>query len=467
MHKLASALAIALVLVLACTYEFDPDRVSAGGASGDAGNSGTAGSEPGAKDCSDAEDEEACPGGTCRNGACCTGCWDGLVCQTGDEAEACGRAGASCVPCEGKAPACSEERECVAERAVISVAASKTHTCASDRRNTLWCWGDNTSGVIGYVPGAVVALPEKLENGEWIEVAAGGIADTHSCAVHFGGSLWCWGDNGSGQLGLGTGATALEREPEQVSAEAWLALSAGERVTCGIRTDSTLWCWGSSELGRNAQATDTSEPTRIGGAAGYSNVSLRSSHGCAILERDLYCWGDDTHGQLGLAERPSEGFQARPALVAPAGAWRAVAVGSRHTCAARVDGSVWCWGANDFGQCGAAGASEVALRQVDGLEGVAELAAGQNHSCALTEDGKLSCWGSNDQGQLGDPLVTVSDAPVEVVGQRRFRSVAAGHLHTCAVERSGILYCWGEGGSGQLGTGDDVSRSTPTAILLR
>jgi len=311
----------------------------------------------------------------------------------------------------------------------------------------------------------LVAEPVVLSNGDWAEVATGGSQRTHACAIHFAGSLWCWGDNSQGQLGLGVTDLLLARAPANAGDGPWRTLAAGDGVSCGIRTDSTLWCWGSSDLGRNAQTADADTPRQIGAAAGYSKVSLRAAHGCAVLDRDLYCWGDDSDGQLGLETRPASGFQVRPALVALGTGWQTVAVGTRHTCGVRLDGSLWCWGNGDEGQAGPGGSSPVPVRLAAPNQ-VAEVAAGEAHTCALDSVGALFCWGLNAHGQLGVPDAASSESPVAVAPERRFRAVAVGYRHSCAVADTGVLFCWGAAESGQLGLGTTLDRFTPTALAF-
>jgi hypothetical protein len=210
------------LLVTACTTKFDAELLNAAGSSAVTG------------DCASSNEGDACPGGICRERSCCAGCWDGQSCRAGNEDSACGAAGADCSECAGSLPACGKGA-CLAKRSVISVAASALHTCVSDAGKTLWCWGDNSTAAAGGPNNdePFVELPQAFATGSWIEVAAGGSERTHACAVHFGGSLWCWGANSRGQLGLDPAMLPTARGPALVDEGPWLKLAAGDQVSCG------------------------------------------------------------------------------------------------------------------------------------------------------------------------------------------------------------------------------------------
>lgn len=301
--------------------------------------------------------------------------------------------------------------------------------------------------------------------GEWIEVAAGGRERTHSCAIHKGGSLWCWGDGLAGQLGLtfaGTEARSASA-PQRVGSDDWLNLAAGDRFSCGVRVDGTLWCWGSSERGRNAADADTDRPMQVGSAAGVQRVAAGEKHACAITDGALECWGDDSHAQLGLLRRPSDGVQRRPGPVFDGQRYRAVSAGARHTCGIRDDSTLWCWGDNSEGQAGAAEPAELAVpTRVGADDGYTGVASGEAHACAIKRDGSLWCWGANTYGQLGSSGGG-SAAPVRLDDRNDWSEVSAGYRHTCAVKRTGALWCWGE----VIGAPGATRRPTQVSFVLK
>ena len=147
-----------------------------------------------------------------------------------------------------------------------------------------------------------------------------------------------------------------------------------------------------------------------------------------------------------------------------------------------MDGTVSCWGYNDFGQLGASSSDQCPLNtnlacskspiSVQGLTSVAQLAGGGVHTCALKTDGSVLCWGSNAKGQLGakskdacgSNATPCSLTPVVVAGLSAVVELDAGGSHTCARKADGTVLCWGWNEQGQLGDGTTTDHATPTPV---
>ncbi|MDW8364008.1 MAG: hypothetical protein RMK74_16575 [Myxococcales bacterium] len=181
----------------------------------------------------------------------------------------------------------------------------------------------------------------------------------HTCVVRTDGSLWCWGDHRMGQLGLGDEVVSPVVRPTRVGMESdWRQVAAGERHTCGIRVDGSLWCWGmndSRQLGVMGIFRST-RPIRVGRASDWLQVAAGGRHGCGVrTDRSLWCWGRNDHAQLGLG---LVGSSMEPQQVGWDYDWTQVIAGDFHSCAVRGDGSLWCWGRNDDGQLGVGDTTE-------------------------------------------------------------------------------------------------------------
>ena len=153
--------------------------------------------------------------------------------------------------------------------------------------------------------------------------------------------------------------------------------------------------------------------------------------------------------------------------------------GGFHTCALLGDGTVQCWGENDFGQLGNGTSDPVPGSPttvnptpvaVSGITSAVAVSAGGWHTCALLRDGTIQCWGQNTYGQLGDgspitrPAPGRSSTPVTVTGITTAIAIEAGIFHTCALLADGTLRCWGRNDEGRLGNGTTADSSTPTIV---
>ena len=166
----------------------------------------------------------------------------------------------------------------------------------------------------------------------------------------------------------------------------------------------------------------------------------------------------------------------RPISVpASAKGWRVATVGGAHSCGIRIDGLLYCWGANASGQLGVGVARgkcgrsstpcEGGPRAVASAERYSAVSAGQRHTCAITLDRALLCWGENLQFEAGVTGLAFVSVPTTVASGVQFLSVGAGMTHSCAVRTNGVVYCWGEGALGALGRGDTVSSVFPSPIV--
>jgi alpha-tubulin suppressor-like RCC1 family protein len=342
----------------------------------------------------------------------------------------------------------------------------------------------STSGLVhGLAPGsATITATAEGQSGSaaigvtlrFSTVSAG---TDFSCGVTPVGTAYCWGRNAGGTLG--NGAAGNRTEPVAVTLPAGVrfdSVSAGQDHACGLARDGTLFCWGSNgsgQLGTGDQAS-RSTPAEVIAPLGtlsvrYTNVSAGAQFTCGRATTDLvYCWGLNFDGQLGNAENAGLNSANPRPLEALGGPYEVVSAFRGHACALTDDGFAVCWGDNTSGQLGrggSAGPGDFNPAQVSGSRQFAAIAAGDGHTCAVALlDDTAWCWGSNANGQLGTTLgggATLSTFPVTASGGRGFRSIAAGQALSCAVTPSGSGFCWGSNASGQMGIGSDVAQPSP------
>jgi alpha-tubulin suppressor-like RCC1 family protein len=242
-------------------------------------------------------------------------------------------------------------------------------------------------------------------------------------------------------------------------------LAAGNQFGCGITPTGGVKCWGSGlygELG-NGGTTGSTVPTPVTGlSAGVVAVSAGAQSACALTSGGaVECWGYGGAGNLGNGNT-AHSYVPVPVTGLSSGAV-AISAGGAQSCAVTSQGSLLCWGQNEYGEVGD---GTLALRDtpvpVMGLgSGVKAVATGYSVTCALTDVGAVWCWGDNTYGALGNgSSATYSAVPVAVSGlSSGVRSLSVGDEAVCALTSSGVM-CWGDNVDGDLGNGTSASQST-------
>jgi alpha-tubulin suppressor-like RCC1 family protein len=293
--------------------------------------------------------------------------------------------------------------------------------------------------------------------------------DRHTCGVIDGG-LYCWGENQSGALGLGTFENAPT--PMRVGMQAdWTSAGAGNGFSCGIRA-GLVFCWGTGSSGQlgAGQFLDSTSPLEVSLPGNANQLAVGSQHACAILDDErLFCWGHNAEGQLAQDDPWSAPGvnSATPLEVASGTTWSKVAAGDGHTCGLQTDGTLWCWGRNSRGELGqgTAQADQTRVPEQSGVEANWEdIATGQNHSCGI-RGGHLYCWGANGHGQLGSAVAEFAEEPTLVSGINGALQVTVDTFHTCVIAAGRELSCWGRNIEGILGDGTIEARSVPTPAV--
>lgn len=299
------------------------------------------------------------------------------------------------------------------------------HLLAFKADGSLWGLGRNDEAQLGdgtlNEPAAFVRVPIP---GEVVAVAT---RFDHSVALTRDGAYYTWGENNSGQLGLGF-ANTPQPVPLQVGADTnWAFVGFGQTFAVGLKSDGTLWTWGSN-----------------------------------------------FDGQLGLGTTTG---QSAPVQVGAESTWSRVAAGNTHVLAVKQDGTLWGWGQNGWGQLGLDPAQtyrQLMPARIGAEQDWSAVAAGYSHSLALKADGSLWSWGGNDRGQLGDGTTQSRQTPTRVGADNDWQFVTTGGIpgrSSFALKQDGSLWAWGENRAGFdfpntdfLGVGDTTNRLQPTRI---
>ncbi|MDC0851427.1 S8 family serine peptidase, partial [Euryarchaeota archaeon] len=361
------------------------------------------------------------------------------------------------------------------------IATGERNTCAVLGNASLYCWGDNFWGQIGdgSNSGSTTPVAVSLPTGRTVDSVAVGYS--HACAILDNSSLYCWGANNQGQLG--DGSSTDSNTPIAVSlpiGRTATMVSAGVEYTCVVLDDASLYCWGNNGYGQLGDGTTTARntPVAVSLPSGRTTSSVDAGrwHTCAVLDdASLYCWGKNGYGELGDGSNFASTTPVSVSL--PSGRTaETVSAGQSYTCAVLDNLSLYCWGYNGHGQLGDGSYSdsnlpvEVSLPSgrtsssvSTGVHGFTSAA----YTCAILDDSSLYCWGNNANGGLGDGSNTNTNTPVAVnLPNGRTADSVSVSRHTCAALDNSSLYCWGVNNLGQLGDGSTSARNTPGAVNL-
>lgn len=277
------------------------------------------------------------------------------------------------------------------------------------------------------------------------------------------GSLWAWGENDLGQLGLGSGDTADKTYPTLApGATDWVQVSAGNTHGAGLKKDGSIETWGSNSLGQLGVDYVTGHTTghvTVAPAGGWTRVSAGVDHTHAIMiNGNHWAWGDNTDYRLGIDAPVASVFS--PNMAGSYNdIWKDLEAGGNFNLAVKKDGSLWSAGGNDFGQLGLmedATYDAIAPEQIGSETDWARVSAARlgYHGLALKKNFMLYAWGSNDRGQLGNGTTSNRNAPMPV--GISYLQVSAGGEHSLGIKTDGTLWAWGDHSDGQLGLGDQV-----------
>ncbi len=359
------------------------------------------------------------------------------------------------------------------------VGGSAYDTLAIRSDNTLWGMGQNSLGVLGLGDTVKRSSPVQVTSATgWVQVVGSGGSAGNSFAfqdlsLRTGRTLWVWGANAYGELGLGD--RVYRSAPTQIpEATTWSGVSGGQVFRLGVKNNGTLWAWGRNNYGQLGQndagsggspsATSRSSPVQVGTLTDWAKVFTGNYNAGAFAIKTsgtLWSWGSNSGSILG----DSGGNRSSPTQVGTLANWSFVSSGRfSSTLAVKTDGTLWAWGSGSNGILGLGDtASRVSPVQVGTLATWSNVSVSANVTIAVKTNGTLWAWGVNADGQLGNFDSIYRSSPVQIGTLTTWSQVvnSAGQSFT-ALKTDGTIWSWGRNGSGQLGVGDVISRSSPT-----
>ena len=296
----------------------------------------------------------------------------------------------------------------------LKVSSGSDFTQAVKTDGTLWSWGSNAYGQLGLNNTTAYSSPKQvgaLTN--WLNIAAG---DYHTLATKTDGTLWSWGYNIRGQLG--TGNTTNRSSPVQIGLlTSWLTVSAsGYGQSYSIKTDGTIWSWGNNASGQLGLGNLTyySSPKQIGVLTNWLKITS-GKYSVVTIKTDssLWAWGKNNYGQLGLGNTTN---YSSPKQVGALTNWLLVSGNYKHVMSIKTDGTLWGWGWNTYGQLGLGNTTYQfnSPNQIGALTTWQNPTTGIDSSAVKKTDGTLWSFGRNTSGQLGLGNTTNYSSPKQV-----------------------------------------------------
>ena len=313
--------------------------------------------------------------------------------------------------------------------------------------------------------GAETTIDVSIDTLYWKQLSS---KKDFTIALKSDGTVWGWGSNRYGQLGDGTTIDRDHPVQESTHATDWAQVAAGYTHTVAVKSNGTLWSWGnnnSGQLGNNTSVgshTPVQESTQsthwVKAVAGNSFTVAKTSSG------KLYAWGNNRSGELGIDD---VGNRAEPTPVDGGSAgWSDIAAGFSHITALKTDGEIWSWGGNYSGQLGnneSGNMHRAPVQEATNATDWKSIDCGRDWSFAIKNDGTLYAWGHNDRAQLGLGDVDSRKIP-EQVGTDTWSEVSGGRYHSLGVKENGSLWVWGTNYTSQLGDDTIFRKSEPYQV---
>jgi alpha-tubulin suppressor-like RCC1 family protein len=339
------------------------------------------------------------------------------------------------------------------------------------RSGNLWTWGYNANGQLGDNTIAAKSSPVQTvtRGSNWQQLSVGRYQIT---AIKTDGTLWTWGINTSGSLGDNTIISRSSPIQTVAGGTNWKQVSCGYGITAAIKTDGTLWCWGSNSnggVGDNTNVAKSSPVQTVAGGTNWKQVSCAVGNTAAIkTDGTLWVWGQNQYGQLG--DNTTNVPKSSPVQTIAGGTdWKQVSFGSYYMAAIKTDGTLWTWGYNGGGNLGdnTMDSKSSPVQTVTGGTNWKQVSCGYSHMAAIKTDGTLWLWGRNSPlGQLGDLSTNNRSSPVQTFTfGTNWKQVSAGFNLTGAIKTDGTLWTWGGNAFGPLGNNTSVRRSFPAQTV--
>ena len=334
--------------------------------------------------------------------------------------------------------------------------------------SAFFTWGNNQHGALGQNDQTQRSSPTQVPGTTWSSISRNNGQDCyHMIASKTDGTLWAWGLNTTGQLGLND--KSQRSSPVQIGsltdwgADAQIS-TGGPHLTTVIKTNGEMWAWGNNYNGMSGQnnKTDYSSPVQVPGTT-WRYVNQYNSLIATKTDGTLWMWGTNSDGELGLNNRTE---YSSPKQI-PGSTWDTVTNHVGVSLATKTDGTLWAWGNGIYGSLGLNDRAKYSSPVQVGSDTTWSVVRSSTYSAAaLKTDGTLWAWGHGDWGALGQNSRTWYSSPVQIPGTT-WQYLSGGKGLYAAIKTDGTLWSWGYGSQGQLGLNVGAAagwRSSPCQI---
>lgn len=343
----------------------------------------------------------------------------------------------------------------VIEAGFQKIESGDNHSCGLKSDGSLWCWGDGSLGALGSLQAHGISVhPIPVYQEEMGLVSDFETGSQHSCAINESHELWCWGafDNRT------FSRPHFMDLPREIGAIEKIAL--GKNNTCFLEDRNRVWCWGVYEFSEVAQI-ELREIIFPDDIQEIEEIESGSYHACAIDQNQrLWCWGDNTYNQLGNPNQGENLFDPLEVFFPDdfVGA-QEIALGERHSCILDMENKIWCWGDDSFGQLGQGDEKpveqEFPIILDDAGNGMNSIKSGPWQTCAIDQDRRIWCWGKIFSEEILFGLDGRQSDIERLAGFRNTESISIGENHLCNIGTNNLSWCIGDDRLGQLGNGGD------------
>lgn len=346
--------------------------------------------------------------------------------------------------------------------APMTVSAGSDQTYALKSDGSVWAWGNNYQGQLGN--GTATSANKAVQTVNLSSITAVSAGGSYGLALKSDGTVWAWGDNSLGQLGYQPVAYQQYVPTRIENFGSVAAIAAGQTHTLALKNDGTVWAWGSNYYGELGLGTTGNKyvPTKIPSLSGVKAISAGMFYSLALKnDGTVWAWGMNMNGQLGNGSTTDSMV---PVKINTLVNVSSISAGFYHALALKTDGTVWAWGSNSYGQLGDRTYTDRSNPvNVSSVSGITQISAGMYHSIAK-KDSAVYSWGYNASGQLGNNSTSATSTPVTVSAITSTKDIDAGVSHNAVIDGNAVK-TWGSNSNGQLGNGTSYDARVPVTVL--